>query len=116
MTLLKQQAEMLSKITKGRVKGVVKESAEAGTIYVSLYVGVPALGDYQFKLFTAAHPFNVDPTAPFPIRIEDTLGNLRDEILSTDQFKVFLKNFLSSPEVRDSIGNLMRIGAERVTS
>jgi hypothetical protein len=114
--LLKQQASMLTEITGGRVKGVVKESAEGGTAFASLYASVPAMGDYQFKILYIAHPLMADPANPFPIEVEDSFGHDKQKLSDMAAFDLHLKNVLSSRPVRTAIGNLVKYGNGRVAS
>jgi len=114
--LLKQQAELLTARTNGRVEGIVKSSAEGGTAFHSLYARVPALGDYMYKLLYIAHPVAADPANPFPIAVEDSLYLDRKSIQTMDEFRHWLKDILASEWVRTTIGRLLQYSSERVAS
>jgi hypothetical protein len=116
VSLLKQQAEKLSEITGGVVEGVVKESAESGTAYASLYAGVPSVGDYQFKILYIAHPVIAEPSNPFPITVEDSFQQEKKQIPDMNAFDRYLRDVLKSPSVRMAIGNLIKYGKGRAAS
>jgi hypothetical protein len=116
VSVLKQQAEKLTEITGGLVEGVVKESAEAGTVYASLYAGVPAVGDYQFKILYVAHPVVVDPANPFPITVEDSFGHEKRKFPDMPSFDQYLRDLLLSTPVRTAIGNLIKYSKSRAAS
>ena len=116
VSLLKQQAEKLSEITGGVVEGVVKESAENGTVYASLYAGVPSVGDYQFKILYISHPVIADPSNPFPITVEDSFQQEKRQILDMNEFDHYLRDVLISPSVRMAIGSLIKYGKSRAAS
>jgi len=106
----------LTEITGGLVEGVVKESAEAGTVYASLYAGVPAVGDYQFKILYVAHPVVVDPANPFPITVEDSFGHEKRKFLDMPSFDQYLRDLLLFAPVRTAIGNLIKYSKSRAAS
>ncbi len=63
--LLKEQADALTRRTRGDVRGDVLQTVEEGTVWSSLYALVPALGDYRHKLISIAHPVvTADPNGP----------------------------------------------------
>lgn len=114
--LLKQQAELLTTVTNGRVEGVVKRSAEGGTVYHALYGRVPALGDYMYKFLYIAYPLAANMANPFPIAVEDSLYLDRKSIQSMDEFRQWLKEILASEWVRSTIGRFIDYSSERVAS
>ena len=117
VSLLKQQAEKLTEVTGGLVEGVVKESAEAGTAYASLYAGVPTVGDYQFKILYLAHPMLVvDPANPFPITVEDSFRQEKRTIEDMASFDRYLRDLLLSEPVQTAIGNLIKYSKSRAAS
>src|SRR5207249_1614835 len=59
--LMKQQGQVLKRKTAGRIEGEVRQSAEGGTAWTSLYARVPGLGGYLFKLAAYSHPVHADP-------------------------------------------------------
>jgi hypothetical protein len=116
VVLLKQQAQQLTESTQGKVEGVVKESAEGGTAYTSLYARVPAMGNYQFKILYIAHPMLADPSNPFPITAEDSFGLEKRTLADMQEFDRYLRDLLSSALVRTAIGNLIKYASSRAAS
>jgi hypothetical protein len=112
VVLLKQQADLLEKLTDGKVMGVVKQADLGETAFASLYLAAPSMGGYQFKLLSLAHPVVADPANPFPITVESSLlGGSKVDIDSMPKFEEWLKNFLSSEPVRIAIGAMKARGA-----
>ncbi len=119
VALLKEQADALTRRTGGRVVGEVlaETDAERGTVWISLYALVPALDDYRHKLLSIAHPVIVDdPHLPFPLAVIDTQSNDGGEVLDMEGFTEWLSRILSSEEVHNVIGNLLRYSHDRVAS
>jgi hypothetical protein len=111
VVLLRQQAELLGELTDGKVSGVVKKADLGGTTYASMYLAVPAMGDYQFKLLSLAHPVVANPADPFPITVETSLPDgSKKEISSMREFEEWLKEFLSSEPVHIAIGAMKARG------
>ena len=113
--LLRSQADVLSKKTKGVVRGEVTNTALEGTIYYSLYLGAPALGDYQVKILDIAFPVAQTALEPFPLTANDAFGGSAQEITDKDQFEEWLKATLQSNTVLAVIGNLMKYSRPRVS-
>jgi hypothetical protein len=116
VVLLKQQAQLLTTKTNGRVEGVVKRSAEGGVVYHSLYARVPALGDYMYKFLYVAHSLAANPANPFPIHVEDSFYLDRKSMHTMEEFRQWLKDILASEWVRTTIGRLIDFSSERVAS
>ena len=112
VVLLKQQADLLGKLTDGKVMGVVKQADLGETAFASLYLAVPSMGDYQFKLLSLAHPVVANPADPFPITVESSLRDGSKIVIdSMPKFEEWLKTFLSSEPVRIAIGAMKARGA-----
>jgi hypothetical protein len=107
VVLLKQQAQKLTEATQSKVEGVVKESAEGGTAWASLYASVPTR-DYQFKILSVSHPVVADPANPASITVEDSFDHGKQTLAGMAAFDQYLRDLLSSEPVRTAIGNLIR--------
>jgi len=116
VTLLRQQAEVLKKRTKGRVEGLVTQAVEGGTVWSSLYAQVPALQNYHQKILTIAHPIDADPIGPFPLEATHSLEGTKTRIENPAHFHAWLRDTLSSEEVHRMIGNLLRYSRNRAAS
>ena len=108
--LLRTQADILSKKTKGVVTGEVTNTVLEGTIYYSLYLGAPALGDYQVKILDIAFPVVQTAMEPFPLTAKDAFGGPAMRITEMGQFQEWLKATLGSKSVLAVIGNLHKYG------
>ena len=77
VTILKEQASLLSKQTKGIVEGEVLLIAGplAGNFGYAFYIKAPALGDYRFRLLTIEHEITMYPVWTTPD--ESMLSELR---------------------------------------
>jgi hypothetical protein len=67
-TLLREQAAKLGPKTKNHVTAIVRRDAEQGTIYHSLYLNAPALGNYRYKVLNIAHL-----ATNYPVTLKDEL-------------------------------------------
>lgn len=108
ISILKQQADRLSDKTGGLVEGVVKESTIGGTVFWSLYLRAPALGDYMFKVLYIAIPLGNLLTTPCRLEAEDSFGDEKVSIEGVDQFKDWLKSVLNSEAVAGVVSNMIR--------
>ena len=53
--ILEYQAAELAKATRNRLRATVEASMRVDWVYLSLYLGAPALGKYQYLLITFRH-------------------------------------------------------------
>ncbi len=116
VVLLKKQAEFLKRRTSGRVVGEVRQMAEDGTAWCSLYVRVPALGDYLYKLVSCGYSVYADPAKPSAIKVHDIPRDATEELTDPNELPAWLQTVLSSSEVHRIIGNLMKHSNDRVAS
>jgi hypothetical protein len=83
--------------------GEVLRTFERGTVWASLYACVPALGDYQHKLVSIAHPaLTADLVDPFPLTVVDTQSDEHDQVGDMASFERWLSRVLSSGPVHNS--------------
>lgn len=113
VVLLKQQAELLSGKTGGRVEGIVRESTVEGTFYASLYFRSPSLGDSMYKVLHIALPVTLDPLHPFPLTVNDSCEPSETVVTDMEDFKEWLKSVLSSEKVGAIVGNLIKYSSKR---
>ena len=71
-SMLKIQAEMLSKKTNGRLQGLVETHSFQDKIYHQLFVVVPALENYRYSLLTVHHSPTLYPVTVDESPIEET--------------------------------------------
>lgn len=113
---LKQQAEKLTELTRGKVEGSVKVSVENGRFFASLYAGIPGGAGYQFKILSIEFPPYFPPDDLRQLIVEDSFGGPRSLLSSMPQFDEYLKTFLSSEQVRSTIRNLVKYSSARTAS
>src|SRR5579871_347849 len=87
IALLKQQADKLTEITHGQVVGSVKVSARGGTIFASLYAGVPEPDDYEFKIVYVAYSILANPSH---LTVEDSFGGPKKILPDMPAFEQYL--------------------------
>ena len=117
VTLLKAQADALTRRTNGRVVGEVLQEVEKETVWASLYARVPALHDYQHKLISIAHPVVIaDPALPFPLTVMDTESGDGGQVDDMKAFERWLESILSSNAVHNVVDNLLRYSHIRPAS
>ncbi len=108
VVFLKELARALQEKTNGSVRAEVTSNTVEGTVYYSLYLKAPHLGDYRFKILYLSHPIFRDAGNPYPIKVQHSFDGQVTEISDFDDFKQWLKPVLSSPQVKAVIENLKR--------
>ncbi len=117
VALLREQADVLTSRTGGRVEGVVLKDTQQGTSWASLYVKVPSLQGYMHKIIAVNHPVSADPANPFPLMAGDLLsGRDLEKIHGMEEFRDWLKSALSSDGVHAVIVNLLTYSPDRAAS
>ena len=108
VALLKEQASLLGNKTRNAVEGAVKTSTDGGKAYYSLYLKVPDLGDYHYKLLSIAYPVTGCDEA-YPVTAQTPAGDPPVEIPNREEFRAWLRRQLSSNHVRRVIANLLHV-------
>ena len=114
--LLKEQADVLTRRTRGDVRGDVFQKVEEGTVWLALYALVPALRDYRHKLVTISYPVTADPKQPFPLKVFDVQSGDPVEVEDMDSFERWLAGALSSTPVHQVVDNLLQYSRSRAAS
>ncbi len=110
---LQKQAESLTHRTNGRIVGHARETIRGETVWIGLWAKVPAMGGYEYKLITVAHPLNVvDPRRPYPLEATYYAGRITD-IAEHESWMSWLADVLSSNGAMPLIDRLLQIGADR---
>jgi hypothetical protein len=117
VTLLKEQADALTRRTDGRVVGEVLDLVEKDTFWASLYARVPALHDYHHKLISIAHPVVIaDPVHPFPLTVMDTQSGKQPKVNDMEAFERWLEDVLSSKALHNVVDTLLGYSQSRSAS
>jgi hypothetical protein len=115
--ILKGQANLLADKTDGVVEGVVVESTIEATVFYSLYLTAPALGDYMFKLlFIAISLSDIQAKSFPPVDVQHSFGGEKKRITSPEEFKGWLRSVLQSESVQGVVGSMIRRSTRRVSS
>jgi hypothetical protein len=116
VSVLRTQATLLGEQTKGLLEGEVKTWTHESSVYHDLYIVVPALGGYRYRLLRVHHPMALYPVfideepKPYgtivmlPVGDFDPLGTrtLNDE----EALRSWLRKTLASEESTRIIRNL----------
>jgi len=107
--VLREQADLLGQITRGRVTGVVRTYPSGESFIHAFYLACPELDDYTFKLFDVNHRLD-----GYPVTIV-TPNNPRLDPQSFDEthcrnqveFETRLKDVLSSGRTKQIVKALL---------
>jgi hypothetical protein len=100
-TVLEEQANLLTKATKGVLFGVVEDASYPGQFQYNLDVRVPSLNNYSYTILSVSHSLDL-----FPLRLRAERPATDVKIDSDDQFEDLLERILSSSEVRSALSRL----------
>jgi hypothetical protein len=111
LSILREQAGLLGKRTRGVLKGEVETSNSGGRISHSLSIVVPTLGGYKYTLFSIHHfatgyPVYVDMEPGTFAGIPIEKPTFDKEIADEDQFRDWLRDTFHSDKVKRIIENL----------
>ncbi len=101
-TVLREQADLLTTLTKGVLKGVVETLPFRGSLTSTLLIEAPALDNYHHQVLRAEYG-----TSLYPVAVDrgdsDAVHYCDDE----DAFIAYLGEVLSSPDVHKTIQVLL---------
>jgi hypothetical protein len=100
LSILREQAELLTKQTDGLMKGEVLMAGDNNQLRIQLAIVVPALRNYKYSIFIYAQPVTIYPGEMF---LSDNIIKIPNEGAFVDN----LKKILSSPNVTNAIGGLI---------
>jgi hypothetical protein len=100
LSILREQASLLSKKTKGLVEAKVDTDASRSGFTHHLRLVVPALDNYTYELFWISNGIDLYPVTAFDAGKQLTLR-------SEDAFLDWLKEKLSSPLTKKITANLL---------
>jgi hypothetical protein len=113
LSILREQAGLLGKKTKGVLRGEVETWGDGDRISHSFNIAVPSLGDYKYTLFSVhylptGYPVHVDMTAKpfFPGGAPIEEPSLRRSIADEDELRDWLRHIFHSDEVKRIVENL----------
>jgi hypothetical protein len=110
LSILREQAGLLGKRTRGVLKGEVETWNPGSDIAHSFNIVVPSLGGYKYTLFSIHHP----PTG-YPVYVDMALeasssGGIPIEVVvrmsDENEFRNWLRHIFHSDEVKRIVENL----------
>ncbi|HWX42161.1 MAG TPA: hypothetical protein VN345_13515 [Blastocatellia bacterium] len=104
VVILKEQAGVLSRMTKNIVEGEVRSSslAPGGQFYHTLGLVAPALGGYRYELIGIYHDIQL-----YPADVVYLLGNTRETAHSEEELKDILRNRFADDRTKKIISALI---------
>jgi hypothetical protein len=102
VTVLKEQAALLGQKTKNLVMGKVESRPDEGKLRHVLYLIVPTLSNYRYYLLSIAQDLSI-----YPLKINDATSSSSIYAQDLEDFRVKLKEILSSDRVKRIIETLL---------
>jgi hypothetical protein len=104
IVVLREQAAMLAKATRGVLEGFVAQSREDNNFELELRIVAPALDHYQYTILRVLHGISI-----YPLRLAPPDTLYRDWITcsSEEEFEQALADQLSSKSVKKVIASLL---------
>lgn len=100
--ILREQAALLTNLTKGLLQGGVRERQDEEGFLVILYVMVQSLNNYTYDVLRVYHELKF-----YPLSIEDYTKGESWECSDENDFIGTIKGILSSSELRNVIQGLI---------
>jgi hypothetical protein len=102
VSVLKELARELEKITKGLLVGKVEQTVRDSWVTLEFYITAPSLNNYSYQVFTITHDLYF-----YPLKInqlnEKSFSNAGNE----EELEARLKTIFSLPEVKRVINGLL---------
>ena len=107
ITILREQASLLTQMTKGTLDGEVSLRNFDGIFVARLAIRVPALDNYAFTVLRAQYSIEL-----YPVTVTESTGDApiydcNDE----ESFQTTLAQILSSERINNVIGNLISLSS-----
>jgi hypothetical protein len=98
ITILREQAAILGKKTRGAVEGLVTTSKEADGFAHYFYVVAPSLDNYTYRLFAVTHAVQL-----YPVVIHAEVMQRSFQAATEEEFVEHLRSILSSEQTKKVI-------------
>jgi len=103
VAILKEQAAVLTNLTKGVLQGTVKVlRAQSAISNIELRIMAPALDNYHYLVADVYHPTEV-----YPVQVIDPTNKTEYSADDEEQFKDALRKVFQSDKVRRAIAMLI---------
>lgn len=100
--VLREQAELLSSMTKGLLQGYVDDRSRGEKFRINLGIEVPALNNYRYLILEVNYGI-----AFYPLEVESNIADNCYECASEEDFVDVLKQILSSDDVKNVVRGLI---------
>jgi len=109
VSILREQAALLGKKTKGLVEATVDTDASGGSFIHRFKLVVPALDNYTYELFSISNGIDFYPVEAYGFQNRLKFGSMvsMSTLRSEDEFLDWLQEILSSPETKKIIANIL---------
>jgi hypothetical protein len=103
VTILKEQASVLSALTKGILHGDIEvHTAQVNQFYIKMYIVAPAIGDYYFNVLDVSHGIDL-----YPATVIQLDPRKETECQSEDELTAALGSILGSERIGRVIRSLV---------
>jgi hypothetical protein len=102
LALLREQADMLSRKTQGRLKGNVAATQNNGNAIYNFYVTAPTLGPYTYRLLSIEHPMQL-----YPLTIYSEPAEQKWTCANEEQFVSTLRTVLADVPTKNVINSIL---------
>jgi|SRR5579862_421457 hypothetical protein len=101
-TILLEQAQYLTEVTKGALVGSVSDEIYPGRFRYYLVVEVPVLNSYRVTVLTAEHDVDL-----YPVRIKADRAKIDVTCHGETEFENVVGSVLSSPAIKTMLSRLL---------
>jgi hypothetical protein len=102
VSILKEQASLLTKATNGVLEGQVTSNNSGADINLRLRIIAPALGQYAFSILVVSHKIFL-----YPAQITDLANSVAYHCDNEEGFIGVVGKILKSPAVHSAIASLL---------
>jgi len=103
VTILREQASILTRLTKGVLQGEVKSNVVSGHAGIDFNIVVPALNDYSYNLLTVTH----DLLKFYPLMLMTLPDYEKQSARDEGEFMAILASILGSKDTHTLIQSLL---------
>lgn len=102
VSILREQADWLSKKTKGRLDGKVISGRDSSSFLHRFLVVAPALDNYSYELFKVWHPIDY-----YPLKFSMGSSAYSKECKDEQQFLAAIKEFLADEKTKRVVSAIL---------
>jgi len=103
VSILKEQSQMLEKMTKGLLVGKIVSNSKDNEFEYTFYINAPSLNNYTYPILMIYHEITLYPVTIEILHKKERMIECKD----IEEFEAKLGNIFSSPEIRKVISGLL---------